>query len=343
MSGAKRLLQFLSKNKKTISPLLILTHDYPDPDSIASAYALHYLVKSHYGINSKIVYGGIISRIENRYMVKWLKIPLRRLKTVDFRRYPHVALVDTQPDFDNNSFPKDMRATIVIDQHSPATKPAANLVIVEPKRDATCEILSQALLSAKIDVPSTLATALVYGILSDTLNLYRVRRREIFQTYLSLLPYCNMEILIQLQNPPRMKNFYMALGQGIQYAAIYDRLISCHLGFIDDPVLVAHIADFLLPYKGMSWSFCTGRYKGKLYLSLRAVNANDLAYTILHDVVIDPSSTGGHGSIAGGSIEVGKNASERAWKKAERALTQRLIKRLHLSSGNKLYFPFRRY
>ena len=39
----QNLLAFLKKQKKNISPLLILTHDFPDPDALASAFALHFL------------------------------------------------------------------------------------------------------------------------------------------------------------------------------------------------------------------------------------------------------------------------------------------------------------
>ncbi len=34
--SARKLIDFLDKHRDEISPLLIMTHDYPDPDAIAS-------------------------------------------------------------------------------------------------------------------------------------------------------------------------------------------------------------------------------------------------------------------------------------------------------------------
>ena len=50
--NARKLLRFLSENKGKLSPLLILTHDYPDPDGLASAFALHYIAGKIFGIKA---------------------------------------------------------------------------------------------------------------------------------------------------------------------------------------------------------------------------------------------------------------------------------------------------
>ena len=64
--NARRLLRFLARQREKISPLLIMTHDYPDPDALASAVTLQYAAEKVFGISSKIVYGGVIGRMENR-------------------------------------------------------------------------------------------------------------------------------------------------------------------------------------------------------------------------------------------------------------------------------------
>jgi nanoRNase/pAp phosphatase (c-di-AMP/oligoRNAs hydrolase) len=51
---AQELLEFLAANRQSLSPLLILPHDYPDPDALAAAFALHFLAKECYGIESRI-------------------------------------------------------------------------------------------------------------------------------------------------------------------------------------------------------------------------------------------------------------------------------------------------
>ncbi|MGB3862231.1 MAG: hypothetical protein WA915_09095 [Candidatus Aminicenantaceae bacterium] len=56
--------------------VLILPHDNPDPDAIASAWGLSYLLKKKLGLASTIAYSGLIGRTENRELVRELKIPL---------------------------------------------------------------------------------------------------------------------------------------------------------------------------------------------------------------------------------------------------------------------------
>jgi nanoRNase/pAp phosphatase (c-di-AMP/oligoRNAs hydrolase) len=337
---ARRLLRFLEKKKKTISPLLILTHDFPDPDALACGFALYYMVKHAYDINARIVYGGVIGRSENQELVNMLKIPAHRFKAGDLKKYSHVALVDTQPTFENNHFPKERRATIVIDQHPPTDTPSADLAIVDTECGATSVILAQALLLLEREIPVRVATALVYGILTDTLDLYRAKRPDIIKTYLDILPFCDMRTLARIQNPSRSKKFFATLEKSIKNAMVRQKLIVSHLGLVENPDLVSQTADFLLTYKGMRWSLCTGRYNGKLHVSLRMANPQALAANVLRDIFENSHEAGGHECIAGGSFEVGKDASEAAWKKAEQSLVEGLVERLNISGKSKFSFPF---
>ena len=339
--NGRRLLRFLSKNRGTISPLLILTHDYPDPDALASAFALQYIAERAYGIQSRIVYGGIIGRMENKAMVSLLEMPAHKIKPSDFKRHEHIALMDTQPSFENNSFPKKRYATLVIDQHPSVTKPTADLSIVDTECGATSVILAQALLMLHIEIPVRVATALAYGILSDTLHLYRAARPDVIQTYLRILRHADLKALAHIQNPSRSRGFFTTLGKGIRKAMVRRSLIVSHLGFVENPDLVSQIADFLLTYRRMEWALATGRYNGKLHVSLRSDKPNMLASEVLRDVFLDRGEAGGHDTIAGGSFKVGEKATEAVWKKAEDALIGRFLKRLRLPVRGEFYHPFR--
>jgi len=76
----RALLRFLAKNREKLSPLLILTHDFPDPDALASAYGLQHLAQSVFGLSARIAYCGEIGRMENKTMVRLLRIPARRFR-----------------------------------------------------------------------------------------------------------------------------------------------------------------------------------------------------------------------------------------------------------------------
>lgn len=339
--SARKLIKFLDQSREKISPLLIMTHDYPDPDALASAYGLKHLAKEAFNITSKIVYQGAIGRMENRTMVEILKLPVHKLKPEDLKKYAHTALVDTQPAFENNSFPKKRHATLVLDQHRSETKPNADCAIIDTECGATAVIVAQALLLQEIEIPARLATALAYGIISDTMNLYRANRPDIIQTYLKVIPHCDMKALAHIQNPVRSRRFFITLRKGLQNAVANSRLITSHLGEVENPDLVSQVADFLLTYRQMSRSFCTGRFNGRLHVSLRLEKSTVSAGKILRDIFDNRGEAGGHDLIAGGSFNVGEDASPEEWANAEETIVNRLRKRLRIREKGAPYYPFR--
>jgi nanoRNase/pAp phosphatase (c-di-AMP/oligoRNAs hydrolase) len=337
---ARRLLQFLGKRKLKLSPLLILTHDFPDPDAIASAFALQHLAQSAFGIEARIAYGGILGRMENRAMVRTLRIRMHRFHPVLLKRHSNVALVDTQPSFKNNPFPGNRKAALVLDQHSSDTVPEAGFAIVDSECGATCVLVAQALLHTGTDIPARVATALAYGILTDTLDLYRARRPDVAQTYLEVLPHADMRALARIQNPVRPRKFFSVLGRGIRDAVQYRRLVSTHLGSVDTPDRVSQVAEFLLTYRRAQWCFATGRFRGRLHASLRTIRQDAQAGEVLRDVFDKRNQAGGHGAIAGGSCRVGLDASEEKWAERERLLVERLNGRLRIPAKIEPRKPF---
>ena len=340
VSHGQALLRFLAERGPTLSPWLILTHDFPDPDAIASAFALQHLAASAFGIEATIAYGGMVGRMENRTMVRTLHIRMRRFHPVLLRHFAHVALVDTQPAFENNPFPASRQATLVLDQHASDPPPEAGLAIVDPGCGATCVLVAQALLQAGLPIPARVATALAYGILTDTLDLYRAPRPDVAQTYLAILHHADMRALAQIQNPVRPRKFFSVLGRGIRDAVQYRRLIVAHLSTVDTPDRVAQVAEFLLTYRRAQWCLVTGRFKGRLHASLRSTRQDTQAGEVLRDVFGRRNEAGGHGPIAGGSCRVGLQATEEQWVERERVLTGRLTGRLRIPAKTEPRRPF---
>ncbi len=322
------LLEHLKHNRERLSPLLIMTHDYPDPDALASAYALLYLADQVFGIKSRTAYGGAIGRSENRQMVRLLKIPVHKLRPSDFRLFPNVALVDTQPSFENNTFFHNRKAAIVIDQHPGTEPPNADFALVDTEAGATSVLLGRALLASGAEIPPRLATALVYGILSDTLDFYRGTNKETIDIYLRLLRHADIRVLAQIQKPQRPRGFFGDLVAGIRKAFLRGRLIVSHLGPVESPDIVSQMADFLLSCEGVQWAFCTGRYRRNLHMSLRTNLPDGQAGELLRSICRHPREAGGHGQIAGGKIRVKHQQDGLASEDLEGALTNLLVKQL---------------
>lgn len=328
--NAVELLRFIKERGAKISPLLIMTHNYPDPDALATATALAYLAEHGAKVKSRIVYGGSIGRGENKAMVRDLHLPVFKIKNSDLKKYAHVALIDTQPDFENHSCPHRKHVALVVDQHPSVKKPNADLSIVNVDCGATSVIVTKALLLSGLEIPKRIATALVYGILSDTQDLHRVEKHEVIETYLDILPYCDMKALTKIQNPAKSLIFFKTLRYALSHAKLCRGFVMVHLGFIPHPDLVSEIADFILGSKVATRALCTGRYLDKLHISFRTRRPNDDAPKILRGAVEDPSQAGGHDSIAGGNIKVSSDADSPLWRDKENKLTKRLLQQLKI-------------
>ena len=334
---ALELSNFLETNKSRLSPLLILMHDYPDPDALASAFALQHLAEIKGGIRSRIVYGKEIGRIENQEMVRLLKIPVYKIRPSDFRQFASIALVDTQPGFENNSLPADRTPTIVIDQHVLNSMPPIEFRLIDTKAGATSMLLARELLALTAQIPVNLATALVYGILSDTLNFSRMAKQETVETYLRLLSFSDVHVLARIQNPRRPRRFFRDLANCIIRSRVRQRLIVSHLGPVENPDVVSQMADLLLVCEGIEWAFCTGRHGDNIHVSLRTSIPEAGAGLILRDIFSDTRQAGGHGQIAGGKLRVKSGQNEEEWANAEEILTDKLAERLHLQRNTSFH------
>ncbi len=320
------ILHFLAQQGSTLANFLILTHDHPDPDAIASAWALATLAERAYDVRARIGYGGIIGRMENQMMVRLLRIPLQPITPEELERCPHVALVDTQPPFQNNRFPPQRRATFVIDHHPRHAKTEADVMLIDEKAGATATLLVEALLASKLPIPSPLATALVYGIGSETQQLGREAGARDIEAYRRMLDRASMPVLSKIQNPPRPSSFFYTLGKAIHRAFTVKNIIGVHLGPVPSQDIVAHMADFLLTHEKMRWSIVTGRYDGRLYVSLRTYNPRAEAGRLLWRLLGGGTAGGGHSRIAGGAIDVGKEADEPTWQRAETQLVTAFLR-----------------
>ena len=74
--GAREVLRRLEAENN--SKVLIVCHDNPDPDALASALAMKHLCETM-GHTSTIIHGGMIEHQQNRAMVKLLDMDIRKL------------------------------------------------------------------------------------------------------------------------------------------------------------------------------------------------------------------------------------------------------------------------
>lgn len=280
---------------------LILTHDNPDPDSIAAAAALSKILRQAFKHPVTIAYGGIIGRAENREMVRVLGIRLSHVRHLNWRHYRHFALVDCQPQTGNNQLPTDKVPDLVFDHHPirRATR-AARFIDIRAAYGATATILAEYLLASGIDFDKRMATALGYAIRSETQDFGREFSGPDKAVFDILFRQIDIRALARIQMPRLPITYFENLHQALENLTTVSTLIVSHLGAVEQPDMVPEIADLLLRLEGKTWSLCTGVYGERLYLSIRTTNPRADAGKIIRRLLGRSGKGGGHGMVAGG-------------------------------------------
>ncbi|MDP2577438.1 MAG: DHH family phosphoesterase [Gemmatimonadota bacterium] len=312
--------------------LIILTHDNPDPDALASAYALLKLVESFNGLPARMAFGGIVGRAENRTMVRELELPLTPARDLVFDDSDLVAVVDSQPGTGNNSLPAGRAPTIVIDHH--ALRPETNqakFFDVRPGLGATCTIMTEYLQAAGIPLEGALATALFYGIQSETQDLGRESTHQDLDAIHILSSAADRRMISRIRYPKLSPAYFTSLHRSLERARTRGAVVISHLGNLDYPDLVAELADFYLRREGATWSICVGRFGDDMLISIRTTLQDAAAGELLRRVVGADGDAGGHGMIAGARIPLGGLSEEDARLKGEEVVN-RFVKELGMEN-----------
>jgi nanoRNase/pAp phosphatase (c-di-AMP/oligoRNAs hydrolase) len=317
------------KNTKLQGKILILPHDNPDPDSLASAWGLAYFLKKVLGADSDIGYAGLIGRAENRALVRVLGMPLKKCRPNTFGQYGTIFMVDCQPHTGNSSLPAEIDPDVVIDHHPRRESTRIKQwAYIDESQGATSTIVTSALVQQGITLPKDLSTALFYAIRSETKDLGWEGTSQDYRTYLALLPRIDFAALYRIEHPPLSPEYYRMLKEAINRCRIYHFLAVCPLGEVPYPELPAEIADFLIFRENVDMSLVMGYYGRDLYLSLRSLHRNQNSAAIMQELVHGLGSGGGHEIMAGGKVA---DVSLAKAKEIEKRLSQKILQRFALS------------
>ena len=282
---------------------LVLTHDNPDPDALAAAVLLARLLREAFGRDATAAFGGLIGRAENREMVRSLRLRVSNIRHLSMARFHRFALVDTQPGTGNNTLPKGTRPDLVFDHHPlrRSTRSAA-FVDVRPAFGSTVTILAGYLAAAGVTVSVPEATAVVYAIRSETQDFGREYTPEDRAIYDAFLVRADKRALGRIQKASLPVSYFRCLHQALENVQTVGTLVVSHLDEVEQPDIVPEVADLLLRMEGKSWALCTGRFEGRVYLSMRTSNRRGEAGRLMRLLVGKNGRGGGHGMTAGGWV-----------------------------------------
>ncbi len=328
IAEVERLLDELGAKLPLRRQVLILPHDYPDPDALASAAALQLLIKERWRLHSRIVFSGAVSRAENRELLrhfksKWISPQQWR----GARRNVPAIFVDTAPWLGNVTAPPFVRPIAVFDHHQHGKRKADGALFADlsPGFGALTTRLAECLTVAGIPPPQWLASVMAYAIATETFDFTRHASARDLEAYTALLPRCNPKVLGQIKNAALPRAYYGYLVEAVQRATTYGRVSWTHLPTVSHPEIVAEIADLLLRMERITWSFCTAFTENRLMISLRSELSNVNCARLLRPLIEKrEGSSGGHGQIAAGYVDVA-GLSEAAREQRREALVNRLI------------------
>jgi len=322
-------LERLLRVAKGHGKALILTHDNPDPDSMAAAVALAQLLERRAGVEARVGYGGIIGRAENIAFVKVLKLPIAHVSQLDFEEYDLFGLVDTQPKVGNHSLPAKLEAHLVVDHH-PLREESLESPFADVGGDfgATSTMLVEYLRAARLEPSVEVATALFYGIKADTRDLGRETTQTDIDSYLWLFPRMDKSLLAHIEHPELPARYFQLYHTAFERAKVYGTAIITDLEEVYSPDMVAEVAERLMFLEGTKWSLAFGTYRNQLYMSLRVKDRRMNAGRLIREIFEDyGGSSGGHGSMAGARLPLSGKAAQR------KALKRELVSRFKEAFG----------
>ncbi len=286
-------------------PVLVLTHDNPDPDSIASAAGIALLLEKTRGLDVTVGYSGIIGRAENRAMVESLDLGIRHISELDLASFRHFALIDAQPHTGNSVVPENRIPDIVIDHHPlrEATR-FARFYDVREALGASATIVTGYLKDAGVEIPHDLATALLYGIRSETQDLGREASDDDFDAYIFLFHLADTRKLAAISKPALDPRYFTQLATALEALMVGEHVSVCQLDHVMDPDFVPEMADFAVRIAGLRWSLVTGQYAHRLHVSIRSNEVEANAGELMQELLLELGRGGGHGMRGGGNIDL---------------------------------------
>ena len=283
---------------------LIITHDTPDPDAIATGWALAFLIEQKLGKPAELVGGGGIVRAENRHMVDLLGPPIRLVTSVESSPTAATILVDCKAGATNQLMTRQgLEPVAVIDHHpTQGEQVAVRFRDVRPETVASVTIVASYLREQEIEPSPKLATAMWFAMRTET------RGEEFHFSPLdrSILTWLTERadpiLLAEIESAPLNPEYYSDLVLALQNTFLFNETGLCVLPQAEGAEIVGEMADLLIRCRGIHRVLCAAVVGEDLFVSARTDSDCDDAAELLQTTLDGIGSGGGHMHRAGGKI-----------------------------------------
>lgn len=279
----------------------IQTHNFPDPDAIACAFGMQELLKCR-GIASTICYRGKIDRYSTEKLVELLEIPIKNLdEDIVSTDEDEVILVDAQK---GNANIVNMTGDeiICIDHHPVLCECEYRFSDIRKDVGACASIIASYFVENGIPFTRNTATALTFGIHTDTNKLTRgVSKLDIEMLY-HLFDECDRDMIHMLENSSLYFEDLMAYSKAIASMKVYEDVTFANTGSDCPEALVASVSDFMLALVDVNFSVVYSCRREGMKLSVRSELPTLDAGKIVNRALKGIGNGGGHAAMAGGFV-----------------------------------------
>ena len=301
----------LLSNIKT-DRVYIQTHNFPDPDAISSAFGLSYLLKKS-GIESVICYKGKIDRKNTRKMLKIFGIEAVNVDDMPpMTEDSYIILVDAQQGNGNTYKLKGGNIISIDHHHVPEKNVSYCFSDIREDVGACASIIASYFFENNIDIPTNVATALLYGIKIDTAQMSRgVSKLDMDAFYKLFFKSDNSQIADLTSNNMQLCDL-KAYSSAIDSISVDGMLSFADTGDNCPEALIAEIADFMVALDDVYFSVVYSIKENGIKFSVRSeAHSGCHAGKIIIEVLDGFGTGGGHSTMAGGYVPL-ENAKEKA-------------------------------
>jgi nanoRNase/pAp phosphatase (c-di-AMP/oligoRNAs hydrolase) len=274
--------------------VLILLHNDPDPDALASGLALRNLLRR---TKTTAIIGAMqdVTRPENLRMANMLDIHVERITSASFRDFERIATVDVQPHYFGGMLD---RADLVIDHHP--EQPGYSAVFKDIRADygSTCTILTEHLRAVDVNISERTATAMLYAIKSDTLFFARHTNRVDLDAFTFLYPLSDAALIRKMEGAEITLERLDYVTRASQGGILRDQVFSAFVGEALREDFIPYTADFFLQLEDVKWTIVAGVVSSSLIVSVRNLGYSRNAGEFVKKWFGDVGSAGGHRAMA---------------------------------------------
>src|SRR4051794_12434319 len=274
--------------------VLILLHNDPDPDAMASGLALRNVLRR---TKTTAIIGAIqgVTRPENLRMINLLDIHVEAITHESVKEYDRVAMVDVQPHYFGGVID---RVDLVIDQHP--EQPGYTAVFKDIRADygSTSTILTEHLRAVDVNISERTATAMLYAIKSDTLFFNRSTNRVDLEAFSYLYPLADAAMIRKMEGAEITSERLEYVMKAHQGGILAEQVFGAFLGPMPREDFIPYVADFFLQLEDVKWTVIAGIVNDKLVVSVRNLGYTKNAGEFVRRFFSEIGSAGGHRAMA---------------------------------------------